>query len=116
LAAKLVVSREVNLMLKLYYTPISLNSRRVWVALLEKQIAFEPHSTSTATSKFLQPAEAGFVCIGAISIARNPDRPQSRSPASDRPQSRSPFRSRCQSPLRHIHKKFGFFYLKFPLS
>ena len=29
-------------MLKLYYTPISLNSRRVWVALLEKQIAFEP--------------------------------------------------------------------------
>ena len=33
---------KVNLMLKLYYTPISLNSRRVWVALLEKQLAFEP--------------------------------------------------------------------------
>lgn len=29
-------------MLKLYYTPVSVNSRRVWVALLEKQIAFEP--------------------------------------------------------------------------
>jgi Glutathione S-transferase len=28
-------------MLKLYYTPISLNDRRLWVAL-EKQIAFEP--------------------------------------------------------------------------
>jgi glutathione S-transferase len=28
-------------MLKLYYTPGSVNSRRVWVALLEKQIAFE---------------------------------------------------------------------------
>ncbi|MCC3404420.1 MAG: glutathione S-transferase family protein [Microcoleus sp. PH2017_10_PVI_O_A] len=28
-------------MLKLYYNPISLNSRRVWVALLEKQVAFE---------------------------------------------------------------------------
>lgn len=28
-------------MLKLYYTSISLNSRRVWVVLLEKQIAFE---------------------------------------------------------------------------
>ena len=34
--------RKVNLILKLYYTPISLNSRRVWVALLEKEIAFEP--------------------------------------------------------------------------
>jgi glutathione S-transferase len=29
-------------MLKLYYTPMSVNSRRVWVALLEKQIGFEP--------------------------------------------------------------------------
>lgn len=29
-------------MLKLYYTPLSLNARRVWVALLEKQIEFEP--------------------------------------------------------------------------
>lgn len=29
-------------MLKFYYTPISVNARRVWVALLEKQIAFEP--------------------------------------------------------------------------
>ncbi|MCU0543050.1 MAG: glutathione S-transferase family protein [Oscillatoriaceae cyanobacterium Prado104] len=28
-------------MLKLYYTPLSLNARRVWVALLEKQIEFE---------------------------------------------------------------------------
>lgn len=28
-------------MLKLYYNPISINARRVWVALLEKQIPFE---------------------------------------------------------------------------
>jgi len=28
-------------MLKLYHTPISFNSRRVWVALLEKQLEFE---------------------------------------------------------------------------
>ena len=41
-AAKLMLWRKVNLILKLYYTPISLNSRRVWVALLEKEIAFEP--------------------------------------------------------------------------
>lgn len=29
-------------MLKFYYNPISVNARRVWVALLEKQIPFEP--------------------------------------------------------------------------
>lgn len=29
-------------MLKFYYHPISTNARRVWIALLEKQIAFEP--------------------------------------------------------------------------
>lgn len=29
-------------MLKFYYNPISVNARRVWVALLEKQILFEP--------------------------------------------------------------------------
>lgn len=29
-------------MLKFYYNPISANARRVWVALLEKQIPFEP--------------------------------------------------------------------------
>jgi len=29
-------------MLKFYYNPISINARRVWIALLEKQIAFEP--------------------------------------------------------------------------
>jgi glutathione S-transferase len=29
-------------MLKFYYHPISVNARRVWVALLEKQIPFEP--------------------------------------------------------------------------
>jgi glutathione S-transferase len=29
-------------MLKFYYNPISSNARRVWVALLEKQIPFEP--------------------------------------------------------------------------
>jgi glutathione S-transferase len=28
-------------MIKFYYTPISVNARRVWVALLEKQIPFE---------------------------------------------------------------------------
>lgn len=29
-------------MLKFYYLPLSVNARRVWVALLEKQITFEP--------------------------------------------------------------------------
>jgi glutathione S-transferase len=29
-------------MLKFYYAPISANSRRVWITLLEKQIPFEP--------------------------------------------------------------------------
>lgn len=29
-------------MLQFYYNPVSVNSRRVWVALLEKQISFEP--------------------------------------------------------------------------
>lgn len=29
-------------MLQFYYAPISVNARRVWVALLEKQIPFEP--------------------------------------------------------------------------
>lgn len=29
-------------MLKFYYAPLSINARRVWIALLEKQIPFEP--------------------------------------------------------------------------
>ena len=29
-------------MLKFYYNPVSANARRVWIALLEKQIPFEP--------------------------------------------------------------------------
>jgi glutathione S-transferase len=29
-------------MLKFYYNPVSVNARRVWVALLEKQIPFVP--------------------------------------------------------------------------
>jgi glutathione S-transferase len=29
-------------MLKFYYNPVSVNARRVWIALLEKQIPFEP--------------------------------------------------------------------------
>jgi glutathione S-transferase len=29
-------------MLKFYYATISANSQRVWITLLEKQIAFEP--------------------------------------------------------------------------
>jgi glutathione S-transferase len=29
-------------MLKFYYNPVSINARRVWVTLLEKQIPFEP--------------------------------------------------------------------------
>ncbi|MDY7013996.1 MAG: glutathione S-transferase family protein [Cyanobacteriota bacterium] len=33
-------------MLKFYYNPISANARRVWVALLEKQIPFEPISVN----------------------------------------------------------------------
>ncbi|WP_373364616.1 glutathione S-transferase N-terminal domain-containing protein [Fischerella thermalis] len=28
-------------MLKLYHQPLSANSRRVWIALLEKQLEFE---------------------------------------------------------------------------
>lgn len=43
------------------------------VALLEKQIAFEPHLTSTATSKFLQPAWHGFRLY-----RRNLDQPANR--------------------------------------
>jgi hypothetical protein len=68
--------------------------------------------------QFLQPAQAGFVCIGAISIARFPSpifiahfhRPHPIA------RIRSPNRNRCQSPLRHIYQKLGFFSLKFPLS
>ena len=29
-------------MLKFYYNPVSVNARRVWITLLEKQIPFEP--------------------------------------------------------------------------
>lgn len=29
-------------MLKFYYNPVSVNAHRVWVALLEKQIPFDP--------------------------------------------------------------------------
>lgn len=34
--------KGVVFMLKFYYNPISVNARRVWIALLEKQIPFEP--------------------------------------------------------------------------
>lgn len=39
-------------MLKLYYNPISLNARRVWIALLEKQIPFEPIELSLDGDQF----------------------------------------------------------------
>ncbi|AFY48049.1 glutathione S-transferase [Nostoc sp. PCC 7524] len=39
-------------MLKFYYNPISINARRVWVALLEKQIPFEPCLVSLDGDQF----------------------------------------------------------------
>ncbi len=39
-------------MLKFYYNPISVNARRVWVALLEKQISFEPMLMSLDGDQF----------------------------------------------------------------
>jgi glutathione S-transferase len=39
-------------MLKFYYNPISVNARRVWVALLEKQIPFEPILVSLDGDQF----------------------------------------------------------------
>jgi glutathione S-transferase len=39
-------------MLKFYYNPISVNARRVWVALLEKQIPFEPNLVNLDGDQF----------------------------------------------------------------
>jgi glutathione S-transferase len=39
-------------MLKFYYNPISVNALRVWVALLEKQIPFEPISVDLDGEQF----------------------------------------------------------------
>lgn len=39
-------------MLKFYYNPVSGNARRVWVALLEKQIPFEPISIDLGGEQF----------------------------------------------------------------
>ena len=39
-------------MLKLYYTALSVNSRRVWVALQQKQIAFEPIELNLGGDQF----------------------------------------------------------------
>jgi glutathione S-transferase len=39
-------------MLKLYHTPLSANSRRVWVALLEKEIPFELESLNMDGDQF----------------------------------------------------------------
>lgn len=39
-------------MLKFYYAPLSVNSRRVWIALLEKQIPFEPIRLNLDSDQF----------------------------------------------------------------
>lgn len=39
-------------MLQFYYSPVSLNARRVWVTLLEKQIPFEPKKLSLDGDQF----------------------------------------------------------------
>ena len=39
-------------MLTFYHTPLSINSRRVWVALLEKELPFEEHVVSLAGDQF----------------------------------------------------------------
>lgn len=46
-------------MLQFYYTPISVNARRVWVALLEKQLEFEPILVDLDSEQF----EPAFTAI-----------------------------------------------------
>ncbi|MEO0455392.1 MAG: glutathione S-transferase family protein [Cyanobacteria bacterium P01_A01_bin.114] len=49
-------------MLKFYYNPISVNARRVWVALLEKQIPFEPVLVNLDGDQF----DARFTAINPL--------------------------------------------------
>ncbi|WP_427160104.1 glutathione S-transferase family protein [Aliinostoc sp. HNIBRCY26] len=49
-------------MLKFYYNPISVNARRVWVALLEKQIPFEPCLLNLDGDQF----QANFTTINPL--------------------------------------------------
>jgi glutathione S-transferase len=42
-------------MIKLYYTPLSPNARRVWVALLEKGLPFEPIEVNLTAGEQFQP-------------------------------------------------------------
>ncbi|MCF4965665.1 glutathione S-transferase family protein [Nostoc sp. CMAA1605] len=49
-------------MLKFYYNPISVNARRVWVALLEKQIPFEPCLVNLDGDQF----QASFTTINPL--------------------------------------------------
>jgi glutathione S-transferase len=80
-------------MLKFYYNPVSVNARRVWVALLEKQIPFEPilvnldgdqfDSNFTAVNPLQRVpviVDNGFRVIESLAIldyleAKYPDRP-----------------------------------------
>jgi glutathione S-transferase len=49
-------------MLKFYYAPISGNSRRVWITLLEKQISFEPIIVNLDGEQF----ESEFTAINPL--------------------------------------------------
>ncbi|HEY9850674.1 MAG TPA: glutathione S-transferase family protein [Leptolyngbyaceae cyanobacterium] len=49
-------------MLKFYYAPISVNARRVWVALLEKQISFQPIAIKLNGDQF----ESEFTAINPL--------------------------------------------------
>lgn len=49
-------------MLQFYYNPISVNARRVWVALLEKQLAFEPILVDLDGGQF----EPGFTALNPL--------------------------------------------------
>jgi glutathione S-transferase len=49
-------------MLKFYYAPISANSRRVWITLLEKQISFEPIIVNLDGEQF----ESEFTAINPL--------------------------------------------------
>lgn len=49
-------------MLQFYYSPISVNARRVWIALLEKQIPFEPMVLNLDGDQF----EAEFTAVNPL--------------------------------------------------
>ncbi len=49
-------------MIQFYYTSISVNARRVWIALLEKQLAFEPILVNLDGGQF----EPGFTALNPL--------------------------------------------------